>query len=167
MLLTAAWKSASSRLSSLLCFLACSDHADLSQVTVPLLTYDVLINIAFTAVFISQLGPFLRHGVLSNASSWKEKFKETILFLLKTFRPTAPTDSFRTGGASHVIEKLLWKSLAGTILILLPTVGNLVSLLKLRGHEQGWLCFTLCTLDGKHVFNESLFEAQELIEAFQ
>lgn len=46
------------------------------------------------------------------------------------------------------IEALLWKSLFGSFLVMLPTVGNLAALFCLEGRELGWLCLTICSFDG-------------------
>lgn len=55
------------------------------------------------------------------------------------------------------VEKLLWKSLVGAALVLAPTVANLAVLYHMKGREQGWLCLTVCTLDGG--FHRSFFSS--------
>jgi hypothetical protein len=50
--------------------------------------------------------------------------------------------------AARQTERLLWKTLAGCILAVLPTLANLTTMGLLDGVEPLWLCFTACTLDG-------------------
>ena len=39
------------------------------------------------------------------------------------------------------------RAILGVILIIIPTTANLAFLVYFHGHEEGWLCFTACTLD--------------------
>ena len=47
------------------------------------------------------------------------------------------------------LRNLVYRSLVGAGLVLLPTIINMALLFKWKGKEQGWLCFTICTIDGK------------------
>jgi hypothetical protein len=50
--------------------------------------------------------------------------------------------------AARQTERLLWKTLTGCVLAVLPTLANLMTMGLLDGVESLWLCFTACTLDG-------------------
>ncbi|KAH9827705.1 hypothetical protein Tdes44962_MAKER00431, partial [Teratosphaeria destructans] len=53
------------------------------------------------------------------------------------------------GTKQHVnqLRDVLLKCLAASVLVLIPTIVNLALLHSWNGHEQGWLCFTVCTFD--------------------
>ena len=59
----------------------------------------------------------------------------------------------RTGVPSQgtILELLIWRSCYGACLVLLPTVANLVAMVKIHGREQSWLCFTICITDGEYL----------------
>ena len=48
----------------------------------------------------------------------------------------------------NLLMFMMIKGTMGALAIIMPTVANLAILFKLNGHEQGWLCFTVCTIDG-------------------
>lgn len=55
------------------------------------------------------------------------------------------------GGNQRVVlklEKLLWKTFAGSVLVIISTVANVSTLTALGGRELGWVCLTTCTFDG-------------------
>jgi hypothetical protein len=49
----------------------------------------------------------------------------------------------------RAIRILLWKSLFGSMLIMLPTVANMVQFYIMNGEELALICLTLCIVDGK------------------
>lgn len=141
-----------------------------TKVTVPLIAYDILINAALTGVFVALLRPLL---------SFQEQRKVPDMHLANepdsapleaqksqahTHLPSTESDIQLTASSSHSTPRvdnhpsvsslkiLVYKSLAGAVAITLPTVINLGLLFRWKGQEQGWLCFTLCTLDGKQIF---------------
>lgn len=59
----------------------------------------------------------------------------------------------RRQARATTLEKLVAKSLVGAVLVVLPTVLNLAFLVKLQGRELGWLCLSICTLDGKCAYS--------------
>lgn len=134
----------------------------LFKVTAPLLIYDIGINIAFTVLFLYLLWPlvkFQRQRSGQGSGDWPQ-------WLFSRKRHTGPLPDGKTDmemarpGArptSHdpanerfmrTLRRLVWKTVIGGTLVMLPTVANLVVLFVLNGHEQGWLCLTICTLDG-------------------
>ncbi|TKA66403.1 hypothetical protein B0A49_08959 [Cryomyces minteri] len=124
------------------------------KVSIPLLIYDTGINVVLSVILIHLLRPLLHWGppaptsrTLAYVIDWFH-----LLFGIPAPQPIASTSS----GASTIVtpelkklKKLVAKSTVGTIMVLIPTVANLVILLHFDGSEQGWMCFTICTLDGK------------------
>ena len=101
------------------------------KVTLPLLIYDILINIVLTAFFC-----FIGHQYLRGRT-----FKQ----LMTVFSAALP---FTRSKKLDTQENLLmFKGTLGALAIIMPTVANLAILFKLNGHEQGRLCFTICTID--------------------
>ena len=112
-------------------------------VTIPLLSFDVMINTYLNFVFIYLLSPLVRSGGLvsrvtkSLGSFGNRSRARNGVDLLPANRQMIDR-----------IERLLWKTLIGACLVLLPTAGNMASLTVLNGRELGWVCLTVCTLDG-------------------
>ncbi|OCL05032.1 hypothetical protein AOQ84DRAFT_414522 [Glonium stellatum] len=119
------------------------------KVTIPLLSFDAIINLALTGVFIYLLQPLLSFGGLSNTSPlWPNKLTSCIRRVLKIKeRLDSDYSSPINRNFLKSIEALLWKSLIGSVLVTLPTVANLGLLYHMKGRELGWLCFTICTID--------------------
>lgn len=119
------------------------------KVTVPLLSFDVVINMGLTGVFIYLLRPLLRLGGASNSVVPASRFFKSLRRILKSTDRRDSTHVYPVNqNFLKSIETLLWKSLAGSALVMLPTVGNMAALYSLRGRELGWLCQTVCTFDG-------------------
>ncbi|KAF2457261.1 hypothetical protein BDY21DRAFT_392487 [Lineolata rhizophorae] len=118
------------------------------KVSVPLLAYDIAINIGLTAVFIALLGRALRFDPFAHHAA----AAPPPLPAPATGGPPPAADAPRPSLLSARLKaslgrRLAWKSFAGAGLVLIPTVANLGVLYYLNGREQGWLCFTVCTLD--------------------
>lgn len=129
------------------------------KVTVPLITYDILINAALTGVFVALLRPLLKfrtsrklpfyHAAAATELPVREdsrRLAEHGIELTQSVRHSASHTAIDTAVKS--MKLLVYKSLVGSIAMLIPTMVNIGLLLKWEGQEQGWLCFTLCTLDG-------------------
>ncbi|KAF2004433.1 hypothetical protein P154DRAFT_426697 [Amniculicola lignicola CBS 123094] len=123
------------------------------KVTIPLLTFDGIINIALTGIFVYLLRPLLRfRGGTHNPSIPANKVSKSIRRVLEGKR-SSNTDVYPVNQQFlKSIEALLWKSLIGSVLVMLPTIGNLASLCSLQGQEFGWLCLMICTFDSKSYF---------------
>ncbi|OCK84811.1 hypothetical protein K432DRAFT_344472 [Lepidopterella palustris CBS 459.81] len=121
------------------------------KVTIPLLSFDAIINLVLTGVFIHLLRPLLSFGGISDISPlWVNRWMDKIRGMLKT--KEAPSSALLCPANRSLlrsVEVLLWKSLFGSILVMLPTVANLGLLYHMKGRELGWLCFTVCTIDGR------------------
>ena len=103
-------------------------------VTIPLLSYDILINIAVTSVFV-----YYSLGVL--------KGSRTHGIIRRALPIPCIKSKVRLTDQPKVLELFVVKSLIGCVAVIIPTLANLVVLFKVHGHEQGWLCFTICTID--------------------
>lgn len=117
------------------------------RVTIPLLTFDVAINVLLTGIFVYLLRPLFRFNKAGSPATLSGKGIREMFKLAH-----ARSNSFDLGIVNHhsykSIQRLLWKSLAGSVLVMLPTVGNLSALIPLQGQELGWVCLLICTLDG-------------------
>lgn len=104
------------------------------MVTVPLLSFDIIVNFSLTVAFVYR-------------AFWFAQIKGALGLASYTFQalPFAPK---RHGGDDEELLKIsAAKALLGTIAIILPTVANLVVLFKVNGHERVWLCFSVCLTD--------------------
>jgi uncharacterized membrane protein (DUF485 family) len=140
------------------------------KVTIPLIAYDIVLNVVLTAIFVMLLRPLLAfredttviveslHAEQDNTAT-KEMMNQATdsassapssesIAELTTF---AVPVMLRYINESNIraLKLLVYKSLGGAIAMLIPTVVNLGLLYRWKGEEQGWLCFTLCTVDGK------------------
>lgn len=143
------------------------------KVSIPLLGLDCIVSVALTGVFLYLLRPFLKpHANLAapSVSLCQELGSRhpSSIYIIKSVtvsksqRPSGEDDGTamaHMGGSrpqdpiiitrrSSKLHRLAVRSLIGGILVLLPTLANLAVLYQFRGREQGWLCFTFCTLDG-------------------
>jgi hypothetical protein len=119
------------------------------KVTIPLLSFDCTINVVLTAIFIYLLRPILRLGVPHSAPYWRRRLV-TVICKILTVKPYSLDDVQMVNiSLRKSVEKLVYKSTIGCILVLLPTLANLSLLFYMHGRQLGWLCLTLCSLDGK------------------
>lgn len=122
------------------------------KVTAPLLSFDIIVNIGFTGLFICLLWPLLRfHHNRSSAGgsgSWPQwifqRKQQNDVEMRQHGRPQQSSNNDRL---MRVLRKLVIKTVIGGLLIMIPTLANLTVLFFMQGHEQGWLCFTICSLD--------------------
>ncbi|EON66011.1 hypothetical protein W97_05254 [Coniosporium apollinis CBS 100218] len=129
------------------------------KVTIPLLTFDIVINVALTSIFVHHLGPLIRFesnvGGISGNPYMPSHIGGSLKRLFRKSKPrisvSSTLDGDWTTNLNHenmrAVEKLVWKSLIGAVVVMIPTVINLTLLYHWQGREQGWLCFTICTLD--------------------
>ncbi|QDS70460.1 hypothetical protein FKW77_009935 [Venturia effusa] len=124
-------------------------------VSVTLLLFDTLINFTLTGVFIWLIRPLLAFRRTSNPDS-KSYFRDKFKTSFGALRARIPITLASKGGPYHQevtrtvanrVERLVWKTIGGTILVVLPTIANLVSLTAVGGREHAWICYTVCTAD--------------------
>ncbi|MCJ1337499.1 hypothetical protein MMC09_002781 [Bachmanniomyces sp. S44760] len=106
-----------------------------NKVTIPLLIYDIMINSLVTGDFVRLVNRNVR-GPMSSA------VRHALPRVLGRQRVQVQLD---------MLEIIVTKSPLGCCAIIIPTLANLVVLIKLHGREQGWICFTICTANGKSV----------------
>jgi hypothetical protein len=117
--------------------------------TLPLLTFDILINVLLTLIFVYHLVPVIRSNRLVDLSKPMSYFATCLGYCCAS----TPSEGikFHTGNAKVAkrIENLIWRSLIGSCLVLLPTAANMTQLTILKGHELGFLCIIVCNSDSK------------------
>lgn len=113
------------------------------KVTIPLLAYDIVVNVSLTALFVHFLYPFL--APKGNRISLGQSLSSLRFFSLRQ----SPNSSSNQDPVTGRLRRLVVKTVVGGVLVMIPTVANLTGVLITRGREQGWLCLTLCSLDGK------------------
>lgn len=142
-----------------------------------LMTYDILINLALTGVFLSLLRPLFQmrtsrviptNGLASSVSRWSlrpllgnyrgedtpstasgvsGKASFEMASMVSAFQPVSPA-SVVDANTDH-LRSLVGKSTFGAIVVLTATIINLVLLYKFHGEEHGWVCFLCCLVDGE------------------
>lgn len=119
-------------------------------VTIPLMTFDIVINVCLTLTFVYLLSPLVRAGSLPTSAFPASRFTKCLARCVRRARTRASVDLRPANqDAAKKIEKLLWRTFIGSCLVLIPTAGNLASLTSLKGRELGWVCLTVCTFDSK------------------
>jgi len=110
------------------------------KITLPLLIYDVMINVYLTAHFVYFARPQMM--------KWSPK---------ALFRPdnrvrvdpgsSSGRPSTGTRRRDTTLRRLAERTLKGMCVMLLATIINLAILFHMRGREQYWMCFMFCTMD--------------------
>lgn len=124
-------------------------------VSFPLLCFDVVINFLLTGVFFWLLRPVLELRGLMSLSNWcGTRFAKKIARSVSNRKNKLETDSHGNNANLQLamnksIKTLLLKCLIGSMLVMLPTVGNMAQFYTMNSRELGWVCLTICTLDGK------------------
>lgn len=111
------------------------------KTALPLLVFDILVNFFLTSVFVSiGLKQFRRYSVKQRLGM--------VLYALPAKCYRRPIPRTAEGVKDLYMEVIIAKSLVGAISIVVPTTTNLAIFLYVTGHEKGWLCFSICTIDG-------------------
>ncbi|KAF2183583.1 hypothetical protein K469DRAFT_668256 [Zopfia rhizophila CBS 207.26] len=113
------------------------------KVTIPLLTYDIVVNVSLTVLFVHFLYPFL--APKGNRISLGQPLSSLKFFSQRK----SPNCSSNQDPVTGRLRRLVVKTVIGGVLVMIPTVAKLTGVLITRGREQGWMCLTLCSLDGK------------------
>ena len=126
------------------------------RVSFPLLCFDVAVNFLLTGVFFWLLRPVLDfHGLLKTSTWFGAKLTTKVK---KSVKKREAKLQNATEGASlksamnKNIKNLLWKCLIGSTLVMLPTVANMAQFYIMNSRELGWVCLTICTLDGMFLY---------------
>lgn len=120
------------------------------MILIPLLVFDVGINVLLTLTFIYLLGPVIRLNDISGSQRSATRLAKAVSSCCMESRKKNANIPVHLGNPqiARRIEKLLWRTFFGSCLVLIPTIGNLVQLIILDGSEKGFICLTICTLDG-------------------
>ena len=119
-----------------------------AKVSFPLLSFDIGVNFLLTGVFIFLLKPVLDyHGLLSMPSFFGHRLTRVLQREARRQQEEEDNDS-QLSAMNKNIKTLLWKCLIGSTMVMLPTVGNMAQFYIMKGRELGWICLTICTLDG-------------------
>ncbi|KAF2868532.1 hypothetical protein BDV95DRAFT_131276 [Massariosphaeria phaeospora] len=111
-----------------------------ARVTIPLLSFDVIITTTLTLIFVYLLRPLLRFSGASKLAVPASRFTKGMRRILAS--------SAQAGRlVAKPVENLLWNSFVGSLLVMLPTIGNLVTLYWLDGREPSWVCLLACAAD--------------------
>ncbi|KAI9855277.1 MAG: hypothetical protein M1824_006204 [Vezdaea acicularis] len=116
------------------------------KITLPLLIYDIAANLSLTVIFFHLVRPYMRRGLPNFTPQWLKEWGATIQSIIGK-RPVNPGPETNALDNRGLVERLAWKSLVAGVGVLCSTVANLSLLFYLRGFEQSWLCFMLCTID--------------------
>lgn len=123
------------------------------RTTIPLASYDASLNILLTLVFVYLLSPLVRSGKISSKAFPASRLTTCIGNICSRSKSRNSLIEVHRCNQKMAkkIEKLLWRTFIGSVLVMLSTVGNLASLSILKGRELGWICLTACTFDGPSV----------------
>jgi hypothetical protein len=110
-----------------------------ARVALPLLTYDITVNLLLTGVFLYYVKRYLQGSNLWAFFRDSDRFDSLQIAQNNEGQITLPQRRLKT-----IIRKTFW----GCILIMPSTIANMVVLAIMKGHQAGWMCLTFCTLDG-------------------
>ncbi|KAF2404418.1 hypothetical protein EJ06DRAFT_204198 [Trichodelitschia bisporula] len=123
------------------------------QSTLALLGFDLTINFALTGVFVWLLQPMLAFNRPMGVAPGRRRVAAVWGRIIRSPKPLAisavivPSRQSNTH-ASQAVERLVWKTMLATILVILPTITNLGVLVGFGDREKGWFCYTMCIIDG-------------------
>ena len=123
------------------------------KVAFPLLCFDVGLNFLLTGLFFWLLRPVLSLHNVAPLTSLVGKMGITSRSVGNDQQLLHASPELKA--LNRHIKTLLWKCLIGSTLVMLPTVGNMVTFYIMRGRELGWICLTICTLDGELSFKRA------------
>ncbi|KAJ5061428.1 hypothetical protein J3E72DRAFT_385362 [Bipolaris maydis] len=114
---------------------------------IPLLICDIVINILLTLVFIYLLSPVIRRSRPSGAGFASRLAGATGNLCRQAEQRTAVSLHPVNQRLVRRVEKLLFKTLVGCFLVVLPASGNLTALWIYQGKMPAFMCFTICIFD--------------------
>lgn len=101
---------------------------------ISLLSYDVIVNIGLTITYI-----YLTNSVTRNLT-WSAIGRVALAAL--PFRHYGPLTT-----QASMLQLMMAKSVLAALALAAVTAVNLAVLIAVKGHEQGWLCLTICCVD--------------------
>lgn len=117
---------------------------------IPLVTFDVFLNILLTFVFVYLLSPLIRSGKLSFMAFPASRLTKCLGHMCG--RPKSKNSLIQASEGNRTmvkrIERLLLRTFIGSFLVTIPTISNMAVLGALKGRELGWVCLITCSVDG-------------------
>ncbi len=108
------------------------------KASIPFMAVDISVNIALTGVFFYLLRPVVKLHGLNTISG---------VFVKHSAKASEASQGRKETSVQRNIRILLWKSLLGSMLIMLPTIANMVQFYITHGRELALLCLSLCVAD--------------------
>ncbi|KAF2626505.1 hypothetical protein BU25DRAFT_459617 [Macroventuria anomochaeta] len=108
------------------------------QASIPFMVIDISVNAALTVVFFYLLRPVVKLHGLNTISG---------VFGKNTLKNPNTPQAKKETAVQRNIRILLWKSLIGSMLIMLPTIANMVQFYITGGRELALICLALCVAD--------------------
>ena len=126
------------------------------KITLPLLIYDISINVYLTFHFLYFARPHIFQDSVGKLRSvfGQRRDSQVLTNEIRAFRAKAKVSSPQQDD----LQNLARRTLKGMCVMLLATVINLSILFHMSGQEQEWMCFMFCTLDGKDSFARALHQ---------
>lgn len=106
--------------------------------SIPFMVVDIGVNAALTGVFFYLLRPVVKLHGLNTISG---------VFGKNTAKDSNASQARKETAVQRNIRILLWKSLIGSMLIMLPTIANMVQFYITGGRELALICLSLCVAD--------------------
>ncbi|KAH0537839.1 hypothetical protein FGG08_005452 [Glutinoglossum americanum] len=112
------------------------------RITLPLLIFDIWINVFLTVQFIFFARRFMSNWV---PRTLRDAWGKAIHPRLRNDGPAPLEDN--PADQRGILADMAWRTCKAMFIVLSTTIANLSVLFALRGHEQGWLCFLMCSVD--------------------
>lgn len=106
--------------------------------SIPFMAVDIGVDAALTGVFFYLLRPVVKLHGLNTVSG---------IFGKSTVKEANTQQGRKETAVQRNIRILLWKSLVGSMLIMLPTIANMVQFYITGGRELALICLALCVAD--------------------
>jgi hypothetical protein len=106
--------------------------------SIPFMAVDIGVDAALTGVFFYLLRPVIKLYGLNTISG---------VFGKDTAKDPHTLQARKETAVQRNIRILLWKSLIGSMLIMLPTIANMVQFYITGGRELALVCLALCVAD--------------------
>lgn len=106
--------------------------------SIPFMAVDIGVDVALTGVFFYLLRPVVKLHGLNTISG---------VFGRNTAKNPHTSQEKKETEVQRNIRILLWKSLIGSMLIMLPTIANMVQFYITGGRELALVCLALCVAD--------------------
>jgi uncharacterized protein involved in cysteine biosynthesis len=109
--------------------------------SIPLLTCDIIVNVYLTLVFVYLMSPLIK-GSRHPGSFYASSLTNWVRNSFSRASKKAAVDLHRANQVmAQKVEKLLFKTLVGCVLVILPTVGNLAAMCILVGKELAFVSY--------------------------